>query len=64
MNYFCAKCNCKLTKCIAYGTMGHFTATKLPEKIFTTKETSNLFPYVCSNCGYTEWYVDKPERFK
>lgn len=64
MEYSCPKCNFKLTKCIATGTVSHFCATKLPEKVFTTKETSKLFPYVCSNCGYTVWYVEEPKLFK
>lgn len=36
----------------------------LAEKIFTTKETSKIFAFVCSNCGYTEWYAEKAENLK
>lgn len=64
MNNSCVKCNGILIKCIANGGIKNFTVTKLPEKVFTTKETSNIFPFVCSNCGYTEWYAEKPENFK
>lgn len=64
MDHLCPKCKAVLTKCIATGVVTKFSATKLPEKVFTTKETSQLFPFVCSNCGYTEWYAEKPENLK
>jgi len=64
MEHLCQKCNNKLTKCVATtGTMFNLTAYKFPIKPFT-KERSELFPYVCHICGYTEWYVDNPEKFK
>jgi len=60
----CIKCDTLLTKCIATSVIGKFSAVKLPVKNLTTKESSELHPFVCSNCGHTEWYVDKPENFK
>jgi predicted nucleic-acid-binding Zn-ribbon protein len=64
MEHLCPKCNTALTKCITTSTTGKFSAIKLSVKYFTAKESSELFPYVCSTCGYTEWYVEKPENFK
>lgn len=64
MNHSCPKCNEVLTKCLASGGIKNFTVVKLPEKIFSTKETSTISPFVCSNCGYTEWYADQPENIK
>lgn len=64
MNFSCPKCNCILTKCIATCGIKKFSVTKLPEKIFASKETSDIFPFVCSTCGYIEWYADKPENLK
>lgn len=64
MEYLCPKCNGVLTKCIATGGIQKFSVTKLPEKIFTNKETSVIFPFACSNCGYIEWYAEKPENLK
>lgn len=64
MEHYCPKCNCELTKCLASGGIKNLTVIKLPEKIFTSKETSGVFPFVCSNCGYIEWYADKPENIK
>ena len=59
----CVKCDAVLTKCFATSSLGRFAAVKYPNKNFNAKESSELFPYVCSKCGYTEWYVDKPENF-
>lgn len=64
MDHLCPKCKNILTKCIATGVVTKLSATKLPEKVFTTKESSQLFPFVCPNCGYTEWYAEKPENLK
>jgi predicted nucleic-acid-binding Zn-ribbon protein len=64
MEHLCPKCNITMTKCIATSAAGKFSAIKLPVKSFTKKESSELFPFVCSSCGFTEWYVEKPENFK
>ena len=52
-----------MTKAKATSAMGTFSAMKEPVKHFTSKESSTLTPYVCSKCGYTEWYVENPENF-
>ena len=64
MEHLCPKCSTSLTKCVATSAVGKFSAVKLPVKKFTTKESSELYPFVCSNCGYTEWYVEIPQSFK
>lgn len=64
MKYLCPKCKMELTKCMVTGVVSKFSATKLPEKVFKTKESSELFPYVCPICGYTVWYADKPENLR
>jgi predicted nucleic-acid-binding Zn-ribbon protein len=64
MEHLCPKCNSIMTKCIATSTAGKFSAIKLPVKNFTKKESSQLFPFVCPICGYTEWYAEKPENLK
>lgn len=64
MKHLCPKCSVELTKCLASGGMRKFSVTKLPEKVFSTNETSDISPFVCSACGYTEWYADKPETLK
>ena len=64
MEKTCAKCNAVLTRCVATSAAGKFSAIKEPVKNFTNKESSELRPYVCADCGYTEWYVDEPEHFK
>lgn len=64
MKYSCRKCNEVLTKCLASGGISNFSVMKLPIKVFSTKETSRIFPFVCSNCGYIEWYAEKSENLK
>jgi hypothetical protein len=62
MEKICPKCNTSLKKCILFGAESKLSAV-LPGKSFT-EGSSALIPYVCSTCGYTEWYVKKPEQFK
>lgn len=64
LEHLCPKCKVVLIKCIATGVLGDFSATKLTKKINTVKESSQLFPFVCSICGYTEWYAERPEKLK
>lgn len=62
VEHLCPKCNEKLTPCIINGG-DSFIAVKKNAKSFT-ENSSRLIPYVCPKCGYTEWYVEKPENFK
>jgi len=52
-----------MTKSRASSLSGKLTLIKEPIKYFTTKESSIVIPYVCSQCGLVEWYVDKPQNF-
>ena len=63
MEHLCPKCNNTLAKCIVSGAESKFSAVKLPVKSYT-ENSSGLIPYVCSTCGYNEWYVEKPENFR
>jgi predicted nucleic-acid-binding Zn-ribbon protein len=62
----CVKCETILTKSVALvGGDGNFVACKAPCTELKNKKTvTEIRPYICSNCGYVEWYVDKPENFK
>jgi formate-dependent nitrite reductase cytochrome c552 subunit len=62
----CVKCEAILTKSIAIvGGDGNFVAYKEPYTDLQNKKTvTEMRPYICSNCGHVEWYVDKPENFK
>ncbi len=64
MEHQCAKCNIKMTRSRAVGGRGKLSAVREPVKYFTNKESSTLIPFVCSQCGLTEWYVENPENFK
>ena len=59
----CTQCATVLTKSKATSALGVFSAMKEPVKYFTKEESSELHPYVCSNCGLTQWYVDEPQKF-
>jgi hypothetical protein len=60
LEHQCPKCNIVMTRTRATGKL---SAIKEPIKNFTTK-FSPLIPFVCSNCGLTDWYVEEPYKFK
>lgn len=64
MEVSCPKCKTIMTRARATSAIGKFSAVKEPVQHFTTKESSQMLPFVCSECGYVEWYVEKPENFK
>ena len=64
MKVTCPKCNTLMTKSRATSGLGKFSAIKEPVKYFVSGESSPLIPYVCSKCGFTEWYVEKPKFFE
>jgi predicted nucleic-acid-binding Zn-ribbon protein len=64
LEHQCPKCNIVMTRSRATSAVGKFSAIKEPIKYFTNKESSPLIPFVCSNCGLTEWYVEDPYKFK
>lgn len=66
MDRQCVKCGTNLTAGIAiYGGDGKFAAYKEPyTDIKSRKTATEIRPYICSKCGYIEWYADKPENFK
>jgi hypothetical protein len=56
MDKKCVKCDAVLVRCAATSAAVAFMAVKEPVRYFTTKESSELHPYVCTQCGYTEWF--------
>lgn len=62
----CIKCETILTKCVAVEACGRFIVHKVKDPIKNSKVNNivGLCLYVCSNCGYVEWYVDNPENYK
>jgi hypothetical protein len=66
MKKICLKCGTVLTESVAiHGGDGNFVACKAPSTELKNKKTvTEIRPYICSTCGYVEWYVDKPENFK
>lgn len=67
MEHFCPKCsNIALTRCIApVQGIREILVYKPPVKWRESQnQDSKAIPFVCSNCGYIEWYVENPEKFK
>ncbi|MCE4093207.1 hypothetical protein ABE112_27780 [Priestia aryabhattai] len=61
----CIKCNNELTKAYISGIQGEFEINKKPRGFFKDSPIySKVSSYVCSNCGYLEFYVENPEKFK
>ncbi|AVD54661.1 hypothetical protein BEH_25700 (plasmid) [Priestia filamentosa] len=61
----CIKCNTELTKAYISGIQGKFEINKKPRGLFKDSPIySKVSSYVCSTCGYLEFYVDQPEKFK
>lgn len=62
MEYKCLKCNTDLVASQITSAVT-LVISKKPLKRLGRLE-SEAFPYVCPNCGYIEWYVNEPEKFK
>jgi predicted nucleic-acid-binding Zn-ribbon protein len=61
----CSKCGNELTRAYISGIQGEFQINKEPRGFFTDSQIySKVSPYVCSNCGYLEFYVVHPDKFK
>ncbi len=61
----CSKCGNELTRAYISEIQGEFQINKEPRGFFTDNPIySKVSPYVCSNCGYLEFYVEHPDKFK
>lgn len=61
----CIKCNNELTEAYISGIQGEFEINKKPRGFLKDSPIySKVSSYVCSKCGYLEFYVDQPEKFK
>ena len=58
MNKVCVKCNENMVECNLITNVGGITVAKGMTK------SSGLNAFVCTKCGYTEFYAKKPEKFK
>lgn len=59
----CFKCKNTMTKATLITYAGIFELWKIPLKYFLNKKC-DIFTYVCSNCGYIEFYAEKPRIFE
>jgi hypothetical protein len=60
----CPKCMTPSTKAAVNAVQGKLIAIKEPIKYFRRNIASTLSVYVCSSCGFVEWYADEPEKFR
>ncbi|MFJ7755833.1 hypothetical protein ACQKGI_21585 [Peribacillus muralis] len=61
----CSKCGNELTRAYISGIQGKLQINKEPRGFFSDGPIySEVSPYVCSKCGYIEFYVDQPDLFK
>lgn len=59
----CVKCGNKLIKCyVDDGLKGLLVKNPEGDRLFSNKKLTVVNPYICSSCGFTEWYADEPEK--
>jgi predicted RNA-binding Zn-ribbon protein involved in translation (DUF1610 family) len=65
MEHVCPKCDHLLTRCSApiEGSTGPELVVE-PRKFFRRSKAAFATPYVCTNCGYIEWYVADPAKLR
>ncbi len=60
----CSKCDSTLTKARIQSSPGTVGINKTPSRVLNNNSNySELVPYVCSSCGYVDFYVEDPEKF-
>jgi hypothetical protein len=67
MEHFCPKCkDIILVRCISpVEGKRELLIYKPPIKWRESQnKVDSAIPYVCNNCGYIEWYVANPSKFK
>jgi len=55
----CPKCNGEMVECVF--EKFPMVVRSLSPKLFENK-TTDINPYVCTSCGYTEFYGKNPEN--
>lgn len=64
MTKICVKCSNELIKAYIKGLQGELGVGKKSNGIFIGLSYSEVSPYVCSNCGYIEFYLEGKELDK
>lgn len=58
----CLKCEDKMIKCyVADGLQGLLVKNPDGNGLFSNKKNTKINPFICTNCGFAEWYAEKPE---
>jgi predicted nucleic-acid-binding Zn-ribbon protein len=66
LDRICPKCEAAMTQAMAtipFQPGGKLQAFKEPLKRFGHNTGSTLSVFICSSCGFAEFYADHPERF-
>jgi len=60
----CSKCDSTLTRARIQSSPGTVGVNKIPSSVLNNNHNySELIPYVCSSCGYVDFYVEEPGKF-
>lgn len=60
----CSKCDSSLTKARIQSSPGTVGINKTPSRVLNNNHHySELIFYVCSSCGYVDFYVEEPRKF-
>ncbi|MGF9887508.1 hypothetical protein ABEX78_02550 [Priestia megaterium] len=60
----CSKCDSALIKARIQSSPGTVGVNKTPSSVLNNNHNySELIPYVCSSCGYVDFYVEEPGKF-
>ncbi|XIG85405.1 hypothetical protein C1N86_08620 [Priestia aryabhattai] len=60
----CSKCDSTLTKARIQSSPGTVGVNRTPTSVLNNNHNySELIPYVCSSCGYVDFYVEEPGKF-
>ncbi|MEI2342301.1 hypothetical protein FA002_05830 [Priestia megaterium] len=60
----CSKCDSTLIKARIQSSPGTVGVNKTPSSVLNNNHHySELIPYVCSSCGYVDFYVKEPGKF-
>lgn len=60
---FCSKCGHELIKCkVDDGPQGLLVKNPQGGGFFKNNKNTIVHPYICSECGFTEWFAEKPKN--
>lgn len=59
----CPKCEHKMIQCyVDSGLKGLLVTNPEGDKLFSNRKNTTINPFICANCGFTEWYAAQVEN--